>query len=102
MRKHIDIQLGDHSVQAREVSGDEAVRAGRYLIAKTLIILTGLVTSLFLPGIPLGISQCPRHIVQLTGWGISAGPLEPQELHLPGYETPGASIARRQNGIGET
>lgn len=37
MRKYIDIHLADRSVQTREVSGDEAVRAGRYLIAKTLL-----------------------------------------------------------------
>jgi aldehyde:ferredoxin oxidoreductase len=37
MRKYIDIQLSDRSVSTREVNGEDAVRAGRYLIAKTLV-----------------------------------------------------------------
>lgn len=36
MRTYYDIQLNDHSIASRELHGEEIVRAGRYLIAKTL------------------------------------------------------------------
>ncbi|MCW5850707.1 MAG: aldehyde ferredoxin oxidoreductase, partial [Anaerolineae bacterium] len=37
MRKYIDIDLRTHTVQTREVNGEELAQAGRYLIAKTML-----------------------------------------------------------------
>jgi aldehyde:ferredoxin oxidoreductase len=37
MRKYLDIDLSDRSVDAKEVTGEEVVKVGRYLIAKTLV-----------------------------------------------------------------
>jgi aldehyde:ferredoxin oxidoreductase len=37
MRTYWDIQLSDRTVARRELSGEEVIRAGRYLIAKTLL-----------------------------------------------------------------
>ena len=37
MRTYYDIDLGEHRVEARELRGEAIVRAGRYLIAKTLL-----------------------------------------------------------------
>ena len=36
-RRHIEINLADHSVQTRTMTAEEATRQGRYLIAKTLL-----------------------------------------------------------------
>ncbi len=37
MRKFLHINLGDRSVETEELEGEDVVRAGRYLIAKTLV-----------------------------------------------------------------
>jgi aldehyde:ferredoxin oxidoreductase len=37
MRRYLDINLTDRSVETRELHGEEIVRAGRHLIAKTLL-----------------------------------------------------------------
>ena len=37
MRKYLHIQLADHSVSSQELHGESIVRAGRHLIAKTLL-----------------------------------------------------------------
>jgi aldehyde:ferredoxin oxidoreductase len=37
MRTYYDIQLGDHTTTTRELHGEEIARAGRYLIARTLL-----------------------------------------------------------------
>lgn len=37
MRKHLHVDLGTHSVSAVELHGDDLAKAGRYLIAKTLL-----------------------------------------------------------------
>ena len=37
MRKYLHIQLGDQSIETKDMTGAEAVIAGRYLIAKTLV-----------------------------------------------------------------
>lgn len=39
MRTYYDINLGDRSISARHLQGEEIVKAGRYLIAKTLLEL---------------------------------------------------------------
>ena len=39
MRTYYDIQLGDHTITTRELHGEDVARAGRYLIAKTLLDL---------------------------------------------------------------
>jgi aldehyde:ferredoxin oxidoreductase len=37
MRKYLDIDLSDRSVNEKKVSGEDVVKVGRYLIAKTLV-----------------------------------------------------------------
>ena len=37
MRIYYDINLADHGLARRELHGEEIVKAGRYLIAKTLL-----------------------------------------------------------------
>ncbi len=37
MRKYLDIDLGSKQVDASEVDGEDVVKVGRYLIAKTLV-----------------------------------------------------------------
>ena len=39
MRYYYDFRLGDRTIDKREIHGEEIVRAGRYLIAKTLLEL---------------------------------------------------------------
>jgi aldehyde:ferredoxin oxidoreductase len=39
MRKYLDINLGDRSITTRQLEGEAIVKAGRYLIAKTLLEL---------------------------------------------------------------
>ena len=36
-RKYLNIHLNDHSVQTEEWEGEALVKAGRYLIAQTLV-----------------------------------------------------------------
>ncbi len=43
MRKYLDINLAQHTVESRHLDGPEVARAGRYLIAKTLLE-TGIAT----------------------------------------------------------
>ena len=38
MRMYYDIQLNDRTITKRELHGEEIVRAGRYLIAKKLLV----------------------------------------------------------------
>ncbi|MCB0108589.1 MAG: aldehyde ferredoxin oxidoreductase, partial [Caldilineaceae bacterium] len=37
MRTYYDINLNDRSIQSRELHGEDIIKAGRYLIAKTLL-----------------------------------------------------------------
>jgi len=37
MRKYLNINLQDHSVETEELHGEDIIRSGRYLIAKTLL-----------------------------------------------------------------
>ena len=39
MRTYHDIQLADHTITTRELHGDDIVKAGRNLIARTLLEL---------------------------------------------------------------
>ena len=37
MRRYLDINLGDQSIETQQLEGAECIRAGRHLIAKTLL-----------------------------------------------------------------
>jgi aldehyde:ferredoxin oxidoreductase len=59
MRTYYDIQLNDRTIGAREVSGDEIAKAGRYLIAKTLLDLGAATIDPLSPANPLIFSAGP-------------------------------------------
>src|SRR5260221_8560063 len=59
MRTYHDIHLGDRSIQTRELHGEEIVRAGRYLIAKTLLDLGAATVEPLSPQNPLIFSAGP-------------------------------------------
>jgi len=59
MRTYYDIHLGDRSIQTRELHGEEIVRAGRYLIAKTLLELGAATVDPLSPQNPLIFSAGP-------------------------------------------
>jgi len=59
MRTYYDIHLGDRSIQKRELHGEEIVRAGRYLIAKTLLELGAATVDPLSPQNPLIFSAGP-------------------------------------------
>src|SRR5216110_2434438 len=59
MRTYYDIHLGDRNIQTRELHGEEIVRAGRYLIAKTLLELGAATVDPLSPANPLVFSAGP-------------------------------------------
>src|SRR5436189_213304 len=59
MRTYYDIHLGDRNIQTRELHGEEIVRAGRYLIAKTLLELGAATVDPLSPENPLIFSAGP-------------------------------------------
>ena len=59
MRTYYDIHLGDRSIEKRELHGEEIVRAGRYLIAKTLLELGAATVDPLSPQNPLIFSAGP-------------------------------------------
>src|SRR5437867_1991203 len=59
MRTYYDIHLGDRNIQTRELHGEEIVRAGRYLIAKTLLELGAATVDPLSPQNPLIFSAGP-------------------------------------------
>src|SRR6476619_7820462 len=59
MRIYYDFTLGDHSISSRELHGEEIVRAGRYLIAKTLLELGAATVDPLSPQNPLIFSAGP-------------------------------------------
>jgi aldehyde:ferredoxin oxidoreductase len=59
MRKYHDIHLGDHRVATRELHGEEIARAGRYLIAKTLLEAGAATVDPLSPANPLIFSAGP-------------------------------------------
>ena len=59
MRRYYDIDLTDHTVSARELHGEAIVKAGRYLIAKTLVDMQVAQVDPLSPGNPLIFSAGP-------------------------------------------
>jgi aldehyde:ferredoxin oxidoreductase len=59
MRTYYDIHLGDRTITTRELHGEEIVRAGRYLIAKTLLELGAATVDPLSPQNPLIFSAGP-------------------------------------------
>ena len=59
MRTYLDIQLNDRTVTSRELSGEAVVKAGRYLIAKTLLEAGAATVDPLSPANPLIFSAGP-------------------------------------------
>ncbi|HUG35533.1 MAG TPA: aldehyde ferredoxin oxidoreductase C-terminal domain-containing protein [Candidatus Limnocylindrales bacterium] len=59
MRKYLDINLTDHTIATRELTGEAIVNAGRYLIAKTLLELGAATVDPLSPDNPLIFSAGP-------------------------------------------
>ena len=59
MRRYLDIELNNRTVTGRELHGEEIVRAGRYLIAKTLLELGAATVDPLSPANPLIFSAGP-------------------------------------------
>src|SRR5215468_8039435 len=59
MRKYYDIHLNDRTIATRELTGEAIVRAGRYLIAKTLLDAGAAAVDPLSPDNPLIFSAGP-------------------------------------------
>jgi len=59
MRKYLDIQLSTQNVDSKDLDGDDLVRAGRYLIAKTLLAENAATVEPLGPDNPLIFSAGP-------------------------------------------
>ncbi len=59
MRTYYDIQLNDRRIARRELAGEEIVKAGRYLIARTLLELGVAIVDPLSPANPLIFSAGP-------------------------------------------
>jgi aldehyde:ferredoxin oxidoreductase len=59
MRRYLDIDLSSRAITSREMHGEEIVRAGRYLIAKTLLELGAATVDPLSPANPLIFSAGP-------------------------------------------
>ena len=59
MRTYHDIQLNDRTIATRELHGEAVVKAGRYLIAKTLLELGAATAEPLSPRNPLIFSAGP-------------------------------------------
>jgi aldehyde:ferredoxin oxidoreductase len=59
MRTYHDIRLADHTITTRELHGEDIARAGRYLIAKTLLDLGAATVDPLSPANPLIFSAGP-------------------------------------------
>src|SRR5947199_5070519 len=59
MRTYLDIKLGDRTITKRELDGEAVVKAGRYLIAKTLLELGAATVDPLSPANPLIFSAGP-------------------------------------------
>ena len=59
MRKYYDIQLDNHTVESKELHGEEIVKAGRYLIAKILLEMGAATVDPLSPKNPLIFSAGP-------------------------------------------
>jgi aldehyde:ferredoxin oxidoreductase len=59
MRSYYDIHLGDRRIEKRELAGEAVVKAGRYLIARTLLELGAATVDPLSPANPLIFSAGP-------------------------------------------
>jgi aldehyde:ferredoxin oxidoreductase len=59
MRTYHDIQLADHTITTRELHGEDIVKAGRFLIARTLLDLGAATVDPLSPSNPLIFSAGP-------------------------------------------
>src|SRR5499427_1645616 len=59
MRHYYDIELGTRTIKKRELEGEAVVKAGRYLIAKTLLELGAATVDPLSPANPLIFSAGP-------------------------------------------
>ncbi|PYM35775.1 MAG: aldehyde ferredoxin oxidoreductase, partial [Candidatus Rokuibacteriota bacterium] len=59
MRTYYDVRLNDRTITKRELTGEAIVRAGRYLIAKTLLELGAATVDPLSPANPLIFSAGP-------------------------------------------
>src|SRR5258707_14913397 len=59
MRTYYDIHLNDRRIDARSLEGESIVKAGRYLIAKTLLELGAATVDPLSPANPLIFSAGP-------------------------------------------
>ncbi len=59
MRKYFDVKLDDHSIQTRELHGEEIVKIGRYFIAKSLVEMGVATVDPLSPQNPLIFSAGP-------------------------------------------
>jgi aldehyde:ferredoxin oxidoreductase len=59
MRKYHEIRLDDHTITTRDLHGEDIVKAGRYLIAKTLLELGAATADPLSPQNPLIFSAGP-------------------------------------------
>jgi aldehyde:ferredoxin oxidoreductase len=59
MRTYYDIDLGTREIRRREVAGEDAIRAGRYLIARTLLDMGVATVDPLSPANPLIFSAGP-------------------------------------------
>ena len=59
MRKYLHINLNDQSIDTKELHGEDIVRAGRYLIAKTLVDQGAATVDPLSPDNPLIFSAGP-------------------------------------------
>src|SRR5262245_48054607 len=59
MRHYYDIELGTHTIKKQELEGEAVVKAGRYLIAKTLLELGAATVDPLSPANPLIFSAGP-------------------------------------------
>src|SRR5258708_20215601 len=59
MRHYYDIKLSDHTIDKRDLEGESIVKAGRYLIAKTLLELGAATVDPLSPANPLIFSAGP-------------------------------------------
>src|SRR5262245_63155423 len=59
MRRYLDIDLNTRAISSREMHGEEIVKAGRYLIAKTLLELGAATVDPLSPANPLIFSAGP-------------------------------------------
>ena len=76
MRKYHDIRLDDQTITTRELHGDDIVKAGRNLIARTLLELGAATVD------PLSPAE-PAHLLGRAVRGLELLQRQPHERRLP-------------------